>query len=245
MDSYDLETYGDRMAAVYDRLYPANDSVPVICALIDDLAEPGTVLELGVGTGRIALPLAQLGRQVVGVDSSNAMLDQLRAKQVGENVVVHLADFARGDLGGGYALAFVVFNTLFGLASQEDQVACFQNVARSLKPGGRFLVEAFVPDPSRFDRGQRTSTTSMGTDQVMLDVSIHDPVNQVIESTHIMMTPHGQTLFPVRTRYAWPAELDLMARLAGFKLENRWADWNRSPFGRNSTSHISVWALTK
>ena len=170
MDGYDAATYGDRIAEVYDELYPSGPAVEDAAALLAELADGGRVLELGVGTGRLALPLAARGVDVEGVDASASMVAKLEAKPSGDRIRVRIADFGRDRLGENLALVFVAFNTFFGLAEQSLQVDCFANVASALAPGGRFVMEAFVPDLGRFDRGQRTDTTAIrsaaGDDQL-------------------------------------------------------------------------------
>ncbi len=209
--------------------------------MLADLAGGGSVLELGVGTGRLALPLAARGVAVEGLDASTSMVAKLKAKPGGDRIEVRVADFGRDRLGEGFRVVFVAFNTFFNLAEQSVQVTCFANVAKALVSGGRFVMEAFVPDLGRFDRGQRTDTTALGAQQVMIDSAIHDPVNQRVRSMHTIIRPDGITMFPVVIRYAWPAELDLMARLAGLELEHRWGGWDRQPFTASSAQHVSVW----
>ena len=243
MADYTPSTYGDRIAEVYDALYPAGPTVTAAVERLVQLAAGGKVLELGIGTGRIALPLAAAGVDVSGIDTSAAMLDKLRAKAGSERVSARLGDFARDDLGSGFALVFVAFNTLFALPDQESQVACFDRVARALRPGGRFVVEAFVPDLGRFERGQRTSTLVAGTDVAQLEATTHDPATQSIQSLHLLIRDGRVETYPVRLRYAFPCELDLMARLAGLALEARWGSWSGEPFTSASGGHISVWRL--
>jgi SAM-dependent methyltransferase len=241
MDGYDAATYGDRIADVYDDLYPPGPGVDDAVALLADLAASGAVLELGVGTGRLALPLAARGVNVEGVDASATIVEKLRAKPGGERLEVRLADFGRDRLGADFALVFVAFNTFFALADQSSQVACVANVAAALAPGGRFVMEAFVPDLGRFDRGQRTDTTAIAVQQVTINSAIHDPVSQRVESMHTIVRPDGIAMYPVVICYAWPAELDLMARLAGLEPEHRWGGWDQQPFTANSGQHVSVW----
>jgi SAM-dependent methyltransferase len=241
VESYDAATYGDRIADEYDAMYPPGPGVDQAVALLVDLAACGDVVELGVGTGRLALPLAARGMNVTGVDASARMLDRLGAKDSEQLIDVRLADFGSDPLGTDLALVFVAFNTFFGLADQSSQVGCFANVAKALAPGGRFLIEAFVPDLGRFDRGQRTDTTAIGVQRVTINSAIHDPVTQRVESMHTSITPDGITMYPVVIRYAWPAELDLMAQLAGLEVEHRWGGWDRQPFTAHSGQHVSVW----
>ena len=241
MTDYDAATYGDRIADVYDDWYvPRFDTTAVVDTLAD-LARGGHVLELGIGTGRIALPLAERGVEVHGVDASEAMVARLRAKPGGADIPVTIGDFAELEVDGTFSLIFIAFNTLFGLLSQDDQVTCFCNVAVHLAEDGLFAIEAFVPDVARFDRGQRTQATLVEPDQVMIDVSQHDPVGQLVRSQHVVIGEAGVKLYPVYIRYAWPSELDLMARLAGLRLRHRWGSWDREPFTAASSQHVSVY----
>lgn len=239
--AHDPAEYGDRIAHLYDELYPDTGSAELAAETLAGLAGGGPVLELGIGTGRIALPLVQRGVSVCGVDSSQAMIDELRTKPGGDAIPVSIGDFGSADLGGPYSLVFVAFNTFFGLVTQEDQVRGFANVASSLADGGKFVMEAFVPDLGRFDRGQRTSATQVQSDSVAFEVSEHDVRTQTVRSAHVIVTETGNQIFPVTIRYAWPSELDLMARLARFELEERWSSWGCEPFSSASTGHVSVW----
>jgi hypothetical protein len=165
----------------------------------------------------------------------------LRRKPGGAEIAVTMGDFANVGVGGRYALIFVVFNTFFGLLTQEDQIRCFARVAAHLGPGGRFLIEAFVPDLTRFDRGQRVETIGLGLDHARIDLARVDPAAQRVEAQHVVITEEGVRLYPVQLRYAWPSELDLMARLAGLRLEDRWGGWQREPFTSVSQFHVSVY----
>jgi SAM-dependent methyltransferase len=238
---YVASTYGDTIADIYDELYTFPSQTAAAVELLAELAGDGRVLELGIGTGRLALPLARRGLAVSGIDASEAMLAKLRAKPGADAVDVVVGDFADVPGSTTCSLVYVAFNTFFALTTQEDQVRCFANVARRLAPDGRFVIEAFVPDVTRFDRHQRTSASTVRGDLVMLEVSEHDPVDQHVVSAHVVLTEEGTRIYPVQIRYSWPGELDLMARLAGLSLEQRWGDWERSPFTATSTGHVSVW----
>jgi SAM-dependent methyltransferase len=240
-EQYHESTYGDRVAEIYDEWHPAAPAEMV--AALKDLTGTGPALELGIGTGRIALPLAAQGLEIHGVDASEAMVTKLRAKPGGDRIPVRVGNFVEVGANGNYSLIFVVFNTFFALRSQEEQVQCFANVARRLRPGGLFLIEAFVPDPTRFTRGQIIQAMQVGVDEVKLEASRHDPLTQRMFSQHVLITEKGVKLYPVQVRYAWPAELDLMARLAGMRLRERWGDWQRDPFTAASTHHISIYEL--
>ncbi|HET7552250.1 MAG TPA: class I SAM-dependent methyltransferase [Gemmatimonadaceae bacterium] len=241
MTEYLPSTYGDQIADQYDAMHPAIDQAAI--DLLHDLAAGGPVLELGIGTGRIALPLAARGLKMQGVDASEAMVARLRAKPGGKDIPVTIADFREFDLAEKFALIFLAFNTIFALQSQEDQIQCFRTVARHLRPGGCFLIEAFVPDLTRFDLGQRASVRSIDTDSAMLELSRHDAVAQRVDSQLIRLSSGGLELYPVRLRYAWPSELDLMARLADLTPAHRWANWQREAFGATSGFHVSVYRL--
>ncbi len=240
MARYEIGTYGDRVADYYDRLYP--DTAPGMVGRLMELAGEGRVLELGIGTGRVALPMHDLGIEVQGIDASNAMVAELRAKPGGDEIAVAIGDFADVAVGGRFSLVFVVFNTFFGLLSQEEQVRCFRNVAQHLEPDGVFLIEAFVPDLTRFTRGQSVSAVDIETDSFELDVGRLDAVRQVVKSQHLIMSGDQARLLPVQIRFAWPSELDLMAKLAGLELLDRWAGWDKEPFKDDSKFHVSVYA---
>jgi SAM-dependent methyltransferase len=241
----DPAAYGERIADVYDDMHFVVDRESELAATVDFLqarAGAGPVLELGIGTGRVALPLAARGVAVVGIDASPRMLDRLRAKPGGRDLPVAVGDFADVDAPGGpFGLAYVVFNTFFALCSQDAQVRCFANVATALRPGGAFVVEAFVPDPARFDRGQRVEAVDIAGETTRVSVSVHDQASQRVRAHHLVLGPEGVHTYPVDLRYAWPSELDLMARLAGLERTERWADWAGRCFTSRSISHVSVW----
>ena len=247
---YGPETYGERIADVYDEWHAARPGLDAagtdraVAALAALAAEGGggRVLELGVGTGRLALPLAATGLDVSGIDASPAMVERLSAKPGGDRVAVTIGDFADVGVDGPFSLVFVAFNTFFALASQDDQVRCVANVAARLGDGGLFVVEGFVPDLARYrTTGRSVGVVSVDLDRVVLDVSVHDPVAQTVEASHVVVTEAGTRLQPVRLRYAWPAELDLMARLAGLRRRDRWAGWGREPFTAAAASAVSVY----
>jgi SAM-dependent methyltransferase len=241
VEDYDTSTYGDRIAEVYDELYEHAFDVDATVDALAGLAGDGRALELAIGTGRIALPLAVQGVEVHGVDASEAMVKKMRAKPGGDAIPVIMGDFSDVPVEGSFDLVYIVFNTLFALASQEDQIRCFRNVARHLTPTGVFVVEAFVPDLARFDRDQRVHVIEMDLRRVMLDVSRHDAVNQRVDSQHVVLTESGTRLYPVRIRYVWPSEMDLMARLAGLRRRARWAGWKQERFTPASDAHVSVY----
>ena len=243
MDDYTASTYGDRIAEVYDEMYPMRADVGATVDALVRLAGDGPALELGIGTGRIALPLAERGIEVHGIDASEKIVGRMRAKPGGDAIPVTIGDFSDFSIEGGkpFALVYVVFNTLFQATSQQAQVNCFRSVAAHLADDGVFLVEAFVPDPTRFTRNQNVSAGRVESDLIALDISRHDPVNQFVSSQHVFITESGVRLYPVQVRYSWPSELDLMAQLAGMCLRERWSDWDGSPFTASSEFHISIY----
>jgi SAM-dependent methyltransferase len=240
MKDYAPETYGDRIAEVYDSLYEELDTGGAV-ATLTELAGRGPVLELAIGTGRLALPLAEQGLEVQGIDASEAMVSKLREKPGGDRISVTMGDFADVAVDGRYSLIFVAFNTFFALLTQDDQLRCFANVVPHLLDEGAFVLEAFVPDLARFDRGQRAHVNFVEAGRLLIDVSRHDPLEQRIDSQHVLITESGTRLYPVGLRYAFPAELDLMARLAGLELADRWGGWRREPFTADSPRHVSVY----
>jgi SAM-dependent methyltransferase len=240
MDEYGPETYGERVADVYDEWYDAVDSAAE-CPLLTELAAGGRVLELGIGTGRIALPLAAAGIEVHGVESSPAMAKQLHAKPGGDAIPVTIGDMADVPVDGDFPLVFVVANTFFMLPTQEAQQRCFRNVAAHLPAGGRFLVQVFVPDTSRIEGGADLTVKDVGLDMVRLDASIFDARAQRTRSTQIRITESGIRLVHARIRFAYPPELDEMARGAGLELESRWGSFARDPFTDDSPIHVSVY----
>ena len=239
MADYGISTYGERVSDYYDAWY--GGCKPGVVDTLAELARGGRALELGVGTGRVALPLRQSGVDVHGIDASPEMVAKLRAKLGGQDIPVAIGDFAEPDVEGPFSLVFVVFNTFFALLTQKDQKKCFRNVADLLAPEGRFLMEVFVPDLGRFDRGQSTRTSELSDDVIHLECSRHNPVEQRVDTQLVLITPQGMELRPIRVRYAWPSELDLMAALAGLKLAQRWGGWNREPFTADSRMHVSVY----
>ena len=239
MDDYDASTYGERIAEVYDERHGYLDDGGV--ELLAELARGGRALELGIGTGRVALPLSARGVEVHGIDASPAMIEKLRAKPGGEVINVTVGDFADVAAEGEFSLVYVVFNTFFALLSQDEQVRCFRNVAARLTDGGLFLVEVFVPDLSLYYRGHMFRTFNIQADSLSLQVASLDPVAQTATGQQIFITERGVRLYPVKLRFAWPSELDLMARLAGLRLRERWGGWRREPFTARSEKHVSVY----
>ena len=242
MSDYEPSTYGDRIADLYDDLYRWKLDTESAVEGLAGLAGSGPVLELGVGTGRIALPLIERGLEVHGIEASEPMVELLRGKPGGDRVRVSIGDFAEVVAPGGpYTMVFVVFNTLFALPDQETQLACLGRSGERLTDDGVVVIEAFVPDPCRFDHGQRVDASHVGTERVVLDVSNHDPVAQRVVSQHVILEDGTVRQVPVHVRYVWPSELDLMARLAGLRLRSRHGGWREEPFTAESPRHISVY----
>ncbi|MBA2454744.1 MAG: methyltransferase domain-containing protein [Chloroflexia bacterium] len=241
MKNYEpVMSFGQETAETYDDELRGDEAAAV--EFLKELANGGPALELAIGTGRIALPLAALGVRVDGIDISPAMVARLRAKQGGDQISVTMGDFSEVPVDGAYRLIYVVYNTLFNLLTQEEQVRCFENVAAHLTDDGSFVVEAFVPAYLyRLRDDQYVDAEAIGVDQVKLDVGRHDPVLQMLDESHILLTHEGVRLSPIVCRYAWPSELDLMARIGGLRLKERWAGWNRDPFNSTSRTHISIY----
>ena len=240
MDHFGPETYGDRVADVYDEWYKPADTAAEV-ALLAELAHGGRALELGIGTGRVAIPLAARGVEVHGIDASPAMVERMRAKPGGDAIAVTIGDMADVPVDGRFALVFVVFNTFFQLYSQETQLQCFANVADHLHPSGRFVIHAFVPDTSRVEAGEHLAVKEASLDRVRLDASVFDAQEQRLDTTQVRITGDGIRLVHAKLRFAWPPELDLMARLAGLTLEDRWATFDKQPFTGESAFHVSVY----
>lgn len=239
---FDASAYGRHMADIYDSTVerlPVDATVARLC----DLAEGGPVLEFGIGTGRLALPLAARGLRVAGIDGSPDMVRILRRKPGGDAIPVILGDFSEVRAGDGFALVILAYNTIYALPDQEAQVRCFANAAAQLRPGGRFVVEAWVPDLAAFSGGTALRLLTLAEEEVTVEAARLSPARQLLTTTRVRLTPSGMRLLPVNHRYAWPAELDLMARLAGMTREHRWADWRGTPFGDDSTAHVTVYRL--
>ena len=234
--------FGEQVAARYDDPSWEMFSPAVVDPAVDLLAElagSGRALELGIGTGRIAVPLAARGVPVHGIDLSRAMTARLRAKPGAEEIGVTIGDFATTTVDGTFSLAYLVFNTINNLTTQDAQVACFRNVAAHLEPGGCFLIEVGVPQLQRVPPGETmrvfaASETHWGVDE-------YDVANQGLVSHHFTDVDGRIEHRPIPFRYVWPAELDLMAKLAGMRLRDRWAGWAGEPFTSESRKHVSVW----
>ena len=217
----------------------APDAVDPVVDFLAELAGDGPALELGIGTGRIALPLAARGVPVSGIDLSEAMVARLRQKPGGAEIPVTIGDFATTRAGGTFALAYLVFNTIMNLTSQDEQVACFRNVAAQLEPGGHFVIEVGVPELQRLPPGETVrpflvSPTRLGFDEL-------DVATQGLISHHYWLKDGTWKSRSIPFRYVWPSELDLMARIAGLELSGRWSGWRREPFTSESRKHVSAW----
>lgn len=238
--------FDEQIAARYDETSPHMYRPEVLDPAVDfleDLAGEGAALEFGVGTGRVALPLSERGVAVHGIDLSRPMLDQLRSKPGSERIRVTVGDFASTRVEGGFRLAYLVFNTITNLNTQDEQVACFENAAAHLEPGGCFVIEVGVPDLRRVPPGERVRAFDVRPTHFGFD-EYTDFVTQILYSHHYWIDDGKLRTFSAPYRWVWPAELDLMARLAGMTLRERWAGWTREPFTDESTSHVSVWEKT-
>jgi SAM-dependent methyltransferase len=235
-------TYGDKIADVYDELY-SDVSAGAIETLASLAGANGRALELGIGTGRLALPLAARGVSVHGIDASHAMIRRLKEKPGGDQILVTVDDFVNiGSIPDRpFDLAFCGFNTFFALLTQEDQLTCFKGVSSILTRAGAFVLELFVPDLSRFDRHQPALIGALEDDDLQIEASRHDAMTQRVSSRMVQIRDGTVRVFPIEIRYAWPSELDLMAQLAGMRLAERWGGWDRSPFKASSGMHISVY----
>jgi SAM-dependent methyltransferase len=234
--------FDERVAARYDESSAEMFEPEVVEPAVDLLAElagDGRALELGIGTGRIALPLAQRGVPVHGIDLSRAMTSRLREKPGGEEIGVSIGDFATTTVDGAFSVAYLVFNTINNLITQAEQVACFRNAATHLEPDGCFVIEVGIPNLQRLPPGETmrvfdASETHWGIDE-------YDVANQGLVSHHFSLVDGRLERVSMPFRYVWPAELDLMAQLAGMTLRERWAGWKREPFTSESRKHVSVW----
>jgi SAM-dependent methyltransferase len=237
-----VDHFGPRVAERFDERYAYQADPAVVGPMVDFLAElarGGRALELGIGTGRIALPLAQRGVPVHGIDLSEAMVARLQAKPGAEAIGVTIGDFATTRVDGSFSLAYVVANTIMNLTTQEEQVACFRNVAAHLEAGGCFVVEVMVPRLRRLPPGERFQPFDVSPGHLGFDE--YDVARQGLVSHHYWMEGERVEVLSPPFRYVWPSELDLMAQLAGMTLRERWADWHRRPFTSESDKHVSAW----
>ncbi|MFF7950553.1 class I SAM-dependent DNA methyltransferase [Streptomyces griseorubiginosus] len=242
----DENYFPESVAATYDEssaVMFTPEAVDPAVEVLAGLAGEGRALELGIGTGRIALPLAGRGVEVHGIELSPAMADRMRAKPGGEAIGVTFGDFATARAPGTFSVAYLVFNTIMNLTSQDAQVDCFRNVAAHLEPGGTFVIEVSVPQLRRLPPGQNAVPFHVGETRLGFDT--YDTATQAMASHHVHVVDGRGSFRSIPFRYVWPAELDLMARLAGMRLRDRWADWSGAPFTAESESHVSVWEKTE
>ena len=232
------EWIAQRYAALWPELFDPAVVDPAV-SFLADLAAGGSALELGIGTGRIALPLNRRGVPVHGIELSAAMVAELRAQPGGSGIGLTVGDFATATAGGPYALVYLLRNTITNLTTQDEQVQAFRNAAGHLSPGGRFVIENYIPELRRLPPGE--TTRPFTETPVHLGYEDYEFASQIAVSHHYWAIEGGLRTFSSPHRYVWPSELDLMARLAGMTLRERWSDWNRAPFTGESRSHISVW----
>ncbi|MFD7877136.1 class I SAM-dependent DNA methyltransferase [Streptomyces sp. NPDC059766] len=234
--------FGERVAADYDTSSAEMFEPALVDATADVLAElagTGRALELGIGTGRIALPLARRGVPVHGIDLSRAMLARLRAKPGGDAIGVTVGDFATAKAEGTYSVVYLLFNTIMNLTTQDEQVACFRNAAAHLAPGGCFVVEVMVPELRKLPAGQ--TVVPFHTSATRWAFDIYDVATQATSSNYVEVVDGRGEYRSIPFRYVWPSELDLMARLAGLRPRERWEGWTREPFTSDSDRHVSIW----
>jgi SAM-dependent methyltransferase len=240
MKNYSSTTTGDRQPN-YDELdwaiaYDEDEAVDFLLPL----ASGGAALELGVGTGRVAIPLAKRGVAVVGIEASEVMADQLKRKDGAGTIEIMIGDFSDIATQRDFALVYSVFNTFFLLLTQNKQVKCFSNVAERLAPGGSFVLQTYVPDLRQLANGQHTETIQVGVDHAVIFASRYNLVSQRVQRQQMVVTETGTTMYPMAFRHVWPSELDLMARIAGLKLAERWGGWRHEPFTGEGT-FVSVY----
>jgi SAM-dependent methyltransferase len=236
--------FGDRWAGAYADLTIGPDPAPAVEFLAGLAGSSGRVLELAIGGGRVAIPMARRGITIEGIEASQAVADRLHATPGGESIPVTVADMADAPVDGPFCLVYLVWDGLFHLPSQPRQVDCFRNVARVLEPGGAFVIECFVPVPAQYSRGVEVNDVT--EDWASMTLTRHDPVAQCIFRQRITFADRRRVrVIPVAFRYCWPSELDLMAELAGLRLRQRYADWSGAPFGPGSRGHVSVYELPR
>jgi SAM-dependent methyltransferase len=235
--------FDERIAKRYEEFWPDLFEPAVVDSAVNFLAErarTGDALELGIGTGRLALPLSGRGVRVHGIELSPAMVAELQAKPGADDIGVTVGDFATANVAGTFTLAYLVRNTIMNLTTQDEQVACFRNVAAHLEPGGCFVIEVIVPGLQRLPPGETIQAFTVTPTHLGFDEYV-DLVAQKSSSHHYWLIDGRLETFSAPFRYVWPSELDLMARLAGMTLRERWSDWTREPFTSESRSHVSVW----
>jgi SAM-dependent methyltransferase len=237
---FDAAAYGDRIAADYDTTTGLADPEAAV-DLLSELAGDGSIMEFGIGTGRLALPLAALGHKVAGVDGSAAMLEILKKKPGGADIHVAVGDFSTTRVEGSFSLVVLAMNTIYALPSQDAQVACFANAAAHLAPQGLFIIDAWLPALASFHDHRAIRVVDLDAGRVVIEVAQLHPAQQHMTTNKVFLTNGSVKVYPANHRYAWPAELDLMARLAGMTLAHRWEDWLKNPYTDRSSGHVSVW----
>lgn len=241
--NYDPAAYGEQVAADYDALYSTIPDTGAAVALLAELAADGAILEMGVGTGRLALPLRARGIEVHGIEASPAMVDELRRRPRGDELPVAVGSFADTEVHGErFSVVVLALHTIFGLPSQEEKIRCFQNAERHLDEGGVFVVEATILDTGAFRGGQAVVPRFTSPERVELQVLRYDSTTQAVETTNVHLSSDGVRLNGFMNSYASPQELDLMARLGGLRLRERFGGWSREPFTPASGKHVSVYA---
>jgi SAM-dependent methyltransferase len=241
VEGFDPKTsFGEQASKRYDAIDTRGDEEETV-AFLARLAAGRDTLELAVGTGRIALPLTRTGVRVDGIEMSSHMVDRMREKPGGDQIDVTPGDMSRVTTGRTYGLVYLVFNTIGNLLTQDDQVRCFENAARHLDDDGVFVLECRVPTAPARPGNQFVDAEHVGVDHVVLGVSHYDPVTQILDTNHVRIGADGVVLSPIRLRLANAPEFDLMARIAGLRLRDRWGGWNGEPFTATSWRHISVY----
>jgi SAM-dependent methyltransferase len=242
LDKYKPEmSFEENTAESYDKASIRGDEIATV-EFLEQFAQGGRVLELAIGTGRIALPLAEKGIRVDGIDFSPSMIAKLRSKPGGEKLSITLGNFADVAVPDTYDLIYIVFNTLFNLLTQDEQVRCFENVAVHLSEKGVFVIEGGIPTEfCQLRNNQYVDLENIEVNKVHLDIARYNPVTQLLEETHVTISNTCTQLSPIVTRFIWPSELDLMARIAGLRLKERWANWKREPITALSRNCISVY----
>jgi SAM-dependent methyltransferase len=246
LNAHDPGAYGHTVGADYDRLYPdahleTEATVAAVARLASGGGEKASVLEFGIGTGRLALALVDQGFTVAGIEASAEMVEQLRKKPRAAAIDVVIGDFATTRVPGRFAVVLLTFNAIFALPDRDAQIACFENAARHLEPDGRFVVEAFVLRPEQLSGQWSILPRSVQHEHVELQLARYDPAGSRIERTLLHLRPDGVRLFSVADTYAWPGELDLMARAAGLRLRSRAGGWAGEPFDATSDKHVSIY----
>jgi SAM-dependent methyltransferase len=246
MKGHDPGTYAAKVGADYDLLYPGDPleteaTVAALDALARSAAVGGSILEFGIGTGRLGLPLLERGLRVAGIEASETMIAQMRAKPRGDEIEVVLGDFLSARVEGQFSVVVLGFNGIFGPADREAQIACFRNAARHLEPGGCFVIETFVLHPEQLHGDWWIAPRSVQHEHIELQVCRYDTAAHVLERTMVHLRPDGLRFVKLSDRYAWPGELDLMARAAGLRLRSRNGGWRGEPFGPSSYTHVSVY----